>query len=100
MSNNVWRANIRDPLADRMLGAGGTHTLETQIVAGHPQQVFSGAPRNLAGLYGQAMQHGDRIMVVQDGRIALKDAAFLWVFDMFIQFDYSRSRWRLSACFY
>ena len=76
MSNNVWRANLRDPLADHMLGAGGTHTLETQIVAGHPQQVFSGAPRNLAGLYGQAMQHGDRIMVVQDGRSLTYQDAF------------------------
>ena len=76
MSNNVWRANIRDPLADRMLGAGGTHALETQIVAGHPQQVFSGAPRNLAGLYQQAMQHGDRIMVVQDGRSLTYQDAF------------------------
>jgi long-chain acyl-CoA synthetase len=51
-----------------MLRSGGTHTLETQIVAGHPQQVFSDAPRNLGGLYQQAMHHGDRIMVVQDGQ--------------------------------
>jgi long-chain acyl-CoA synthetase len=61
------RPNLRDPLAQSMLGAGGTHALEFVSIAGHPQQVFSGAARNLAGLYGQAMQHSDRIMVVQDG---------------------------------
>jgi long-chain acyl-CoA synthetase len=76
VSKNLRRANARDPLADHMLGAGGTHTLETQIVAGHPQQVFSGAARNLAGLYGQAMQHSDRIMVVQDGQSLTYQDAF------------------------
>ena len=68
MANPIWRTNKRDPIAERMLGAGGTHKLETVRIAGHPQQVFAGAPRNLAGLYRQAMQHGDRTMVVQDGQ--------------------------------
>ncbi len=68
MQERVWRANIRDPLAERMLGPGGTHALETVVIAGHPQQVFKGAPRNLAGLYRQAMRFGDRVMVVQDGQ--------------------------------
>ncbi len=67
MKNRTWRANIRDPLAEKMLGAGGAHALETVAIAGFPQQVFAGQPRNLAGLYRQAMQHGQRIMVVQDG---------------------------------
>ncbi len=62
-----WRANVRDPLAEKMLGAGGSHALEVVTIAGRPQQVFKGAARNLAGLYRQAMQHGDRTMVVQDG---------------------------------
>jgi long-chain acyl-CoA synthetase len=68
VQERVWRANIRDPLAERMLGPGGTHALETVVIAGHPQQVFKGAPRNLAGLYRQAMRFGDRVMVVQDGQ--------------------------------
>jgi long-chain acyl-CoA synthetase len=62
------RPNGRDPIAERMLGPGGTHSLETVIVAGYPQQIFSGVPRNLAGLYRQAMRFGDRVMVVQDGQ--------------------------------
>ena len=68
MQIKKWRNNIRDPLAEWMLGPGGTHTLESATVAGYEQQVFTGAPRNLAGLYRQAMHFGDRIMVVQDGQ--------------------------------
>jgi long-chain acyl-CoA synthetase len=66
--NKASRTQARDPLAERMLGPGGSHSLETVTIAGYPQQVFKGAPRNLAGLYRQAMQHQDRIMVVQDER--------------------------------
>ena len=58
--------NKRDPLAERMLGTGGTHALEEVLVAGYPQQLFKGAARNLAGVYHQAMAFGDRLMVVQD----------------------------------
>ena len=68
MQIKKWRNNIRDPLAEWKLGPGGTHTLESATVAGYEQQVFTGAPRNLAGLYRQAMHFGDRIMVVQDGQ--------------------------------
>lgn len=68
MQIKKWRNNIRDPLAEWMLGPGGSHTLESATVAGYEQQVFTGAPRNLAGLYRQAMHFGDRIMVVQDGQ--------------------------------
>ena len=68
MQTKKWRNNIRDPLAELMLGSGGTHALESATVAGYEQQVFTGAPRNLAGLYRQAMHFGDRIMVVQDGQ--------------------------------
>ncbi|MBV1687882.1 long-chain fatty acid--CoA ligase [Novosphingobium sp. G106] len=49
-----------------MLGPGGSHSLVTVEVAGHPQQVFEGAARNLAGLYRQGMAFGERLMVVQD----------------------------------
>jgi long-chain acyl-CoA synthetase len=63
-----WRTNVRDPLAERMLAPGGTHALEAATIAGYEQQVFTGAPRNLAGLYRQAMHFGDRVMAVQDGR--------------------------------
>ena len=68
MEIKKWRNNSRDPLAEWMLGPGGMHTLESATVAGYEQQVFTGAPRNLAGLYRQAMHFGDRIMVVQDGQ--------------------------------
>jgi long-chain acyl-CoA synthetase len=69
-------ANKRDPLVDRMLGPGAEHALETIMVAGYPQQVFKGAPRNLAGLYRQAMRFGDRLMVVQDDRSLTYREAF------------------------
>jgi long-chain acyl-CoA synthetase len=64
---DMWRGNIRDPLADRLIGPGKEWELETVDVAGHPQEVFKGAPRNLAGLYRRGMQFPDRAMVVQDG---------------------------------
>jgi long-chain acyl-CoA synthetase len=60
------RPNIRDPLAEQMLGPGGSHRLETVDVGGTAQEVFVGAPRNLAGLYRQGMAFGDRLMVMQD----------------------------------
>ena len=68
--------NIRDPLAVRLLGPGGTHELETEQIAGHPQQVFKGAPRNLAAMYRQGMAFGDRLMVVQDDHALTYDEAF------------------------
>ena len=76
VENRTWRANVRDPLAEKMLGAGGAHALETVTIAGHRRQVFKGAPRNLAGLYAQAMQHGERTMVVQDGASLTYQEAF------------------------
>ena len=60
----AWRENLRDPLVDRLLGPGKAWELETVEIAGHPQQVFRGAPRNLAGLYRLAVAHGDRDMIV------------------------------------
>lgn len=76
MPRSPWRANIRDPLAEHLLGPGGSHALEIVDVAGRPQQVFKGAPRNLAGLYRQAMRFGDRLMVVQDDQQLTYDEAF------------------------
>ncbi len=67
---------MRDPLAEAMLGPGGSQQLETVEVAGYPQQVFKGAPRNLAGLYQQAMGFGDRLMIVQDDQHLTYDEAF------------------------
>lgn len=75
MQNSFWPTIARDPIAERMLGTSGTHALETIYVAGHPQQVFVGASRNLAGLYRQAMVFGDGIMVEQDGKsLSYKEA--------------------------
>jgi long-chain acyl-CoA synthetase len=75
VQNRMWRANVRDPLAERMLSPGSTHALESVSVAGYPQEVFTGAARNLAGLYRQAIRFGDRIMVAQDGQsLTYRDA--------------------------
>ncbi len=65
-----WRVNQRDPLVAEMLGTGKAWDLTEELVAGHRQQVFAGVPRNLAGLYQQAMTHADRTMIVQDGTAA------------------------------
>jgi long-chain acyl-CoA synthetase len=65
-SGHIWRDNIRDPLADRLIGPGKAFEFETVTVAGVPQQVFKGAPRNLAGLYRMGMAYGERVAVVQD----------------------------------
>ncbi len=66
-STPAFRANIRDPMVDRLIGPGRLAEIETVDVGGYPREVFKGAPRNLAGLYWQAMAFGDRVMVVHDG---------------------------------
>jgi acyl-CoA synthetase (AMP-forming)/AMP-acid ligase II len=62
-----WRGNIRDPLVERLVGPGKDWEFESADVAGRPQQLFKGVPRNLAGLFRQGMKFGDRLMIVQDG---------------------------------
>ncbi len=59
-----YRGNIRDPLAERLIGAGKSWELETVTVRGREQQVFKGAPRNLAGLFAKGMAYADRTMIV------------------------------------
>jgi len=56
----------RDPLADRLVGPGKRFEIEEVLVAGVPQQVFKGAPRNLATIFERAERLGDRPMVVHD----------------------------------
>jgi acyl-CoA synthetase (AMP-forming)/AMP-acid ligase II len=69
--NQAWCTNIRDPLVDRLIGPGKAHKLEIIDVAGRQHEAFKGVPRNLAGLYRQGMQFGDRLMIVQgDVRIS------------------------------
>ena len=63
----VFRANIRDPLVERLIGPGKLAEIETVDVGGYPREVIKGAPRNLAGLYRQAMQFGARTLVVHEG---------------------------------
>ncbi len=63
----AYRSNIRDPLAERLIGQGKDWELVETIVAGRPQQVFRGAPRNLAGLFRQGMAHAERAMIVHGG---------------------------------
>ncbi len=70
------RPNIRDPLVAELLGPGKPFDLEVVEVAGYPQEVFRGVPRNLAGLYRQGMCFGDRLMVVQDDLRLTYDEAF------------------------
>ncbi|MEY2925647.1 MAG: hypothetical protein RL367_124 [Pseudomonadota bacterium] len=74
--DNHWRPNIRDPLADRLIGPGKPFELERADVGGVAQEVFKGAPRNLAGLYRMGMAFGDRLAVVQDGQQLTYDQLF------------------------
>jgi long-chain acyl-CoA synthetase len=92
--NRMRQFNALDPIAKRLLGPGGTHALETVSVAGFPQKVFRGAPRNLAGLYGRAMQFGDRVMAVQDGQSLTYHEAFGQVAAMA---DALRNRFNIGA---
>lgn len=64
-TRDMWdvRPNIRDPLIDRLIGAGKPFELEEVVVAGHPQQVFKGEPRTLAGIYRRSMAFGSRTLV-------------------------------------
>ncbi|MET0587472.1 MAG: AMP-binding protein [Novosphingobium sp.] len=64
---SIEGGNIRDPLVERLIGPGKDWEIETVEVAGRPQEVFKGVPRNLAGLYRLGMKFADRPMVVQDG---------------------------------
>ena len=66
-SSRTFRSNIRDPLAERLIGPGKDWELETTMVRGRPQQVFKGAPRNLAGLYWRGMEFGGKQMIVHEG---------------------------------
>ncbi len=63
-ATDAYRGNIRDPLAQRMIGPGKAWELETVRVAGREQEVFKGLPRNLAGIYRQAMTFAERTMIV------------------------------------
>jgi long-chain acyl-CoA synthetase len=63
----AFRTNIRDPLVASLVGPGKLIEIETIDVGGYPREVIKGAPRNLAGIYRQAMQFGDRVMVVHEG---------------------------------
>ncbi len=62
----AFRANIRDPLVATLVGPGKLIEIETIDVGGIPREVIKGAPRNLAGIYRQAMQFDDRVMVVHE----------------------------------
>lgn len=57
-------SNIRDPLVARLIGPGKAFDLVPERIGDQVHEVFKGAPRNLAGLYRQGMQYGDRMMVV------------------------------------
>jgi len=58
------RANARDPLVDRLIGAGKAFELVEAQVGDRKLQVFKDAPRSVAGLYRQAAAFGDRPMIV------------------------------------
>ena len=67
ISAEPGRANVRDPLAVRLIGRGKVFELIETQVGDRMLPVFKGAPRNLAELYRQGMAFGDRPMVVKDG---------------------------------
>lgn len=65
---NGWRANIRDPLVERLLGPGKAFELASEQVAGAECKVFKGAPRNLAEIYRRVSGFESRLLVVQEDR--------------------------------
>ena len=78
MPRSPWRANIRDPLAERMLGPDGSHTLEivVHVARGTPELARSiGASVAFTVLSTAftlfAMQRG--ALVVGPGRAPLTD---------------------------
>ena len=63
----TFRPNLRDPLAERMIGPGKAWELEEVMVGGRVQQVFKGRPRNLAGIFRRSLAFADRPMIVHHG---------------------------------
>ena len=59
-----YRSNIRDPLAERLIGPGKGWEIETVMVRGREQEVFKGRPRNLAGLFRNGLAFGGKDMIV------------------------------------
>jgi len=59
---------IRDPLVEQLLNGPKGWRLETVTVAGHPQQVFAGTPRQLGAILERAKAFGPSLMAVQDGQ--------------------------------
>jgi long-chain acyl-CoA synthetase len=74
--NGPVNANVRDPLADRLIGPGKPYEIEEVEVFGRTQQVFKGRPRNLAGIYRKAMTFGPNRMIVHDEVVLTYDEAF------------------------
>ena len=64
--NTSPRRPLRDPLADRLIGPGRPFEIERVTVAGIEQQVFKGAPRNLAAIFAKAAGRGSQPMIVHD----------------------------------
>ena len=62
-----FRPNLRDPLAERMIGPGKAWELEAATVRGRSHQVFKGLPRNLAGIFRRSLIFADRQMIVHQG---------------------------------
>jgi long-chain acyl-CoA synthetase len=64
----VFRANLRDPLVDRLIGPGKPFELIDEMSGGRAQQVFRGAPRTLGALWREAAATGDQTFVVHGER--------------------------------
>jgi acyl-CoA synthetase (AMP-forming)/AMP-acid ligase II len=60
------RPNARDPLAERLVGAGKAFEIETVCIGGVRQEVFGGAPRTLPQIFRRAAELDARPMVVHD----------------------------------
>lgn len=73
---NAARPNMHDPLADRLIGPGKPFALVEEKVGGHPQLVFAGTPRNLAGLYRRAAAFGPRTLIVREGEALRYEEVF------------------------
>ena len=72
----AFRANLRDPLVDRLIGPGKPFELVEEVVGSRTQQVFRGAPRTLGELWREATAAGDQAFVVHGERTLTYAEAF------------------------
>jgi long-chain acyl-CoA synthetase len=61
------RTNVRDPLAERLIGPGKRFELEEIVVVGHRQAVIRDVPRTVDPYLSRAALFGDRLAMTCEG---------------------------------